>query len=184
MDKGKCPLDAQQPEGVEPQAIADQGAQLHSDQQGQQRSLGSNASVKDARTSQPNAWVAPRTNPYQPKAGAQAITNPYSLDDQRKIGNAMATAAPAIREAARALAEGRGYEPEPPLFELDTHRAKASPGTLLIAKSTSPARQASHQGDHVVQLGTEITTSSSRRPGDWATLRSETVASNVYPTVP
>ena len=32
----------------------------------------------------------------------------------------MATAAHAISEAARALAEGRGYEPELPFFELDT----------------------------------------------------------------
>ena len=47
MDRGKCPLGAQQPEEVEPQAIADQGAQLHSDHQGQQRSIGSNASVQD-----------------------------------------------------------------------------------------------------------------------------------------
>ena len=132
-DGGERPVGAEPPESTVPSAIVDQSEQPHQDQQRSQRSTASEASEQ-------SHWAGPRTNPYQPKEGA-AITNPYSLHDQKKIGNAMATAAHAIRDAARALAEGRGYEPEPPLFELDTCRAKASPETLFIAKPTSPAIQ-------------------------------------------
>ena len=99
-----------------PRAIADQDSYKHRDQEIPRGSQGTRASGQDMEPTRSKQSVTPRSNPYQPKAGAQAITNPYSLDDQRKIGNAMATAAHAIREAARALAEGRGYEPEPPLF--------------------------------------------------------------------
>ena len=52
MDKGKCVLDAQQPEEVEPQAIADQGDRLHSDYQDQHLFFGSNASVEEVTISQ------------------------------------------------------------------------------------------------------------------------------------
>ena len=92
----------------------------------------------------------------------------------------MATAAHAIREAARARAEGRGYEPEPPLFELDTHSAKASPGTLLIANPSlsgreEPSREPSEE---------RINTSSARRPGDWAIQRPDSVFPKSFPVVP
>ena len=83
----------------------------------------------------------------------------------------MATAAHAIREAARALAEGRGYEPEPTLFELDTHRAKASPGTLLIANPSSSGGQEPSEEPSEERTNT----SSSRRPGDWAIQRPDSV---------
>ena len=74
----------------------------------------------------------------------------------------MATATHAIREAARALAEARGYETEPPLFELDTHRAKASPGTLHIANPALSDRQ--EPSEEPIEERTN--TSSSRCPGD------------------
>ena len=92
----------------------------------------------------------------------------------------MATAAHAIREAARALAEGRGYEPEPPLFELDTHRAKASPGTLLIANPSSSGGQEPSEEPSEERTNT----SSSRRPGDWAIQRPDSVFPKSFPVVP
>ena len=141
IEGGSRHMGTRPPEERAPRAIADQGAHQHRDQENLHGSQGSKASGQDTEASHSKQSAASRSNPYQPKVGAQAITNPYSLDDQRKVGNAMATAAHAIREAARALVEGRGYEPEPPLFELDTHRAKASPGTLHIANPALSDRQ-------------------------------------------
>ena len=94
----------------------------------------------------------------------------------------MATAAHAIREAA-ALAEGRGYEPEPPLFELDTQRANAFPETLHIANPALPGRQVSSDALREAPAGTETNTISSRRPGYWAVQRPNTVFPMVFPIV-
>ena len=93
----------------------------------------------------------------------------------------MATAAHAIREAARALAEGRGYKPEPPLFELDIHRAKASPGTLHITNPALPERQVPSEESGQAQRGTETNILTSRRPGYWAVQRPNTVFPKFFP---
>ena len=213
----EVPMDAQQPDQSIPKAITDQDQNRLRGQQGRQRGLGSTASEQDIKDTLPSTGMALRSNPYQPEPGTPS-TNPYSPqaragtvfsnayphsatlsnsykpEDQKKLGNAMATAAHAIREAARALAEsaaGKGYEPEPPYFELDSQRAKASPGTLLICQERgwiqseqegSPTSQTAQDGTQHAKPGTAINSSSIRGPGVRG--RPAAVLPAGYPMVP
>ena len=119
-------------------AIADQIAPQQVYQGANQRGRGSALLEQAMAVNQGIHGAPPRSNPYHPKAGAPAIANPYSLEEQRQIDNAIAMAAHAIREGARALAEGTSYEPKPPMFELDTQWANAFPETLHIGSGTMP----------------------------------------------
>ena len=196
----EVPMDVQQSDQSIPKAIADQEQNGRGGQQELQRGLGSRASEQDTKAIMPNTVLVLRSNPYQPEPGT-ASTNPYSPqaragtesssgnphsatlsncctpEDQKKLGNAMATAAHAIREAARTLAEsaaGKGYDPEPPYFELDSRRAKASPGTLLICQERGwsqsqqegpPTGQAARDGTQNAKQSTAVNSSSIRGPG-------------------
>ena len=166
IEGGSRPMGSCLPAEDSTRAIADQVASQQVYQDVPHGDRENKASGQGTGASQGTQGAAPRTNPYQPKAGTQAITNPYSLDEQRAFGNAIATAAHAIPEAARALAEGTSYEPKPPMFELDIQRAGAFPETLHIANRIVPEGQAPILATREVQLGPETNTASSRRPGD------------------
>ena len=156
-------------------AITDQVAPQQVHHGANQRGRGS-AIPKPAMVANQDRFGAPAmANPYHARAGAPAIANLYSLESQRKIGNAIAMAGHAIGEGARALSERTSYEPKSPMFELDTQLANAFPETLHIGSGTSPGGHPQVENTREGQAGTETNTVSVRRPSDVSVKRPNTV---------
>ena len=79
--------------------------------------------------------------PTNRETKSSAISSPFSQESQRKIGNAIAMAAHAIGEGARALSEGTSYEPKPQIL----HWAGSNPGALQIGGCLAQMEEGKHQ---------------------------------------
>ena len=97
-----------------------------------------------------------------------------------KNGDAIAMAAHAIGEGARAFSEGTNYEPKPPMFELDIQWANTFPEALHIGSGIAPGGHPQAENTREGQAGTETNTVSVRRPSDVSVKRPNTV----FPAVP